>query len=195
MTADTTETRPLPTTGPPPTTGPGALPGLPLPGDYQAPADQCVVELSARTGPLTTLRVRFGGPAVRLTVDEDAERCTLQMTADASAVRLPGRPFARRGLLGRRGLDATRNPELQLFVEAFTQTGDDRLTADGLLAIRGTTHPTRLDARVVERADDRLILLATADVPYRAVRRASGFTLPRLTPAGRLRLLIAADLA
>lgn len=189
MTADTTETRPLPTTGP------GPLPGLPLPGDYLAPAGRCVVELSARTGPLTTLRVRFDGPAVRLTVDEDAERCTLQMTADASAVRLPGRPFARRRLLGRRGLDATRNPEIQLLAEGFTQTGDNRLTAGGLLALRGTTHPTRLDARVVERADDRLILLATADVPYRAVRRASGFTLPRLTPAGRLRLLIAADLA
>jgi hypothetical protein len=55
--------------------------------------------------------------------------------------------------------------------------------------------PATLRLRVVERADDRLLAVGRIDVPYRAVRRATGFTLPRTAPARTLRLLVAADFA
>ncbi|NUP39906.1 MAG: hypothetical protein HOY76_23590, partial [Streptomyces sp.] len=53
--------------------------------------------------------------------------------------------------------------------------------------------PALFGFRVVERTADRLLVLGTLRLPYRPLRRTTGLTLPRIRPADRIRLLVAAE--
>jgi polyisoprenoid-binding protein YceI len=167
---------------------------LPRPGSYTAPTERCIVELTARTGPLATLRARFTTADATLTVDPDPDRWSLSISVRGDSLHV-GRPFAGNRLRGRRGLHTSRYPVLRFESQRIEHVEENRMDLHGHWHVRGVPQPACLHARTTERADDRLILLATADLPYRAVRTSSGFTLPRLTPARHLRLLVAADLA
>lgn len=71
----------------------------------------------------------------------------------------------------------------------------DRLQLTGDLDLNGVAFPVLLRLRVVERDGDRLLVVGAARLPYRLLRRATGFRLPWRIPATRLRLLVAAEFA
>lgn len=165
----------LPTVPPPPESRTGNR-RLPLPGDYTVAPGRSLVELTAWYGPLPTLRRRVALAGASLTVSEAAEppvfrfefddpRLTARLTSEQVEFRTGGR-------------------RLQV-------TGDLDIDID----IDGTAFPVLLRLRVVERADDRLLVVGTARLPYRLLRRATGFRAGRLRPATRLRLLVAAEFA
>jgi hypothetical protein len=189
----TTETLSL---EPPPLT----FPWLPSPGRYTVAEGRSVVELAARLGPLTTLRTRLTLAAARLDVAADPEHSTLTFTLDATSLRA-ARPLLGRRLRGPRGLDAQRYPGVTFTAEELKQLGHredsvHRFTALGTLRLRGGEgFPARLHSRAVDRTDTALLMMGRAVLPYRAVRRATGFTLPPTAPAGHLRLLFAAEFA
>lgn len=165
----TTET--LPTAAlPPPRPGPDWLPD---PGTYGATPDRCITELTGRVGPLPTLRRRLTPVDATLTVAPDAEDCVLSL-------ELRGRVLRGRSLT---------------FVSTAIRSKDDgaRLRVAGELALGDAPVPATLPLRVVDRTADRLLVVGTLGVPYRALRRTTGFTLPRTRPAARIRLLVAAE--
>ncbi|AZP19558.1 hypothetical protein EJC51_27930 [Streptomyces aquilus] len=164
----TTETLPTATL-PPPRPGPDWLPD---PGTYGAAPDRCIVELTARLGPLTTLRRRLTALDATLTVAPDSDDCVLSL-------ELAGR------LLGGRTLT---------FVSTSLTPTDEatRLHVPGELALTGPAEVV-FGFRVVERTADRLLVLGTLRLPYRPPRRRTGLTLPRIRPADRIRLLVAAE--
>ncbi len=164
---------------------------LPLPGSYTAPPERCIVELTARIGPLVTLRCRFTSADATLTVDQDTDRCSLRIDVRADSLRA-GRPH-RSGLRGRRGLHAGRHPLMRFESERIEQLEPTRMDVQGHWQIRGVPQQACLSTRVSQCADDRLIFLAVSNLACRTVRRSSGLRLPRLVPARRLRLLVAAD--
>ncbi|MCX4884203.1 hypothetical protein [Streptomyces sp. NBC_00847] len=165
----TTETLPTATL-PPPRPGPD---WLPTPGTYSAAPDRCIVELSARLGPLTTLRRRLTALDATLTVAPDPDDCVLKL-------ELAGR---------------TLNGRVLTFVSTSLTPTDEatRLHVPGELALAGDPATAVLGFRVVERTADRLLLLGTLRLPYRALRRTTGLTLPRTRPAAGIRLLVAAE--
>ncbi|MFI6566035.1 hypothetical protein [Streptomyces sp. NPDC050534] len=166
----TTETLPTPTL---PTPRPGPE-WLPEPGTYSAARpDHCITELTGRLGPLPTLRRRLTPLDATLTVTSDAEDCVLSL-------ELGGRLL--------RGKSLT-------FLSTNITANDDgtRLRVAGALALDDTPVQTTLPLRVVDRTAERLLVLGTLAVPYRALRRTTGFTLPRTRPAARIRLLVAAE--
>lgn len=167
MTTDTLPTAPLP----PPAPGPS---WLPRPGVYTATADRCIVELSARLGPLTTLRRRLTADDATLAVTPEPEGCELSLA-------LTGRPLG--------------DSALALVSTALTPDADGtRLHVTGELAApHGRSVPVTLVLRVVDRSDDHLLVLGTLRLPYGPLRRATGLTLPRTRPADRVRLLVAAE--
>ncbi|MEU6143940.1 hypothetical protein ABZ848_26765 [Streptomyces sp. NPDC047081] len=167
MTTETLPTVPLP----PPRPGPDWLPD---PGTYTAAPDRCIAELTARFGPLTILRRRLTALDATLTVAHDSDDCVLSL-------ELAGRP------LGGRVLS---------FVSTSLTPTDEatRLHVPGELALAADPVPGVFGFRVVERTADRLLLLGTLGLPYRRLR-ATGLTLPRIRPADRIRLLIAAEFA
>ncbi|MEU5888723.1 YceI family protein [Streptomyces sp. NPDC047461] len=73
--------------------------------------------------------------------------------------------------------------------------GGRHLQVTGDLELRGVAFPVLLRLRVVERTDDLLLVVGTVPMPYRLLRRATGFRLPWRRPATRLRLLVAAEFA
>ncbi|MFF4252752.1 hypothetical protein ACFY1L_16225 [Streptomyces sp. NPDC001663] len=165
----TTET--LPTAAlPPPRPGPDWLPD---PGAYGAAPDRCITELSARLGPFATMRRRLTPVDATLTVAPDAEDCVLSL-------ELGGRVLRGRSLT---------------FVSTAIMPKDDgaRLRMAGELALGDASLPATLPLRVVDRTADRLLVVGTLGVPYRALRRTTGFALPRTRPAARIRLLVAAE--
>lgn len=87
--------------------------------------------------------------------------------------------------------------ELSFLSSAVEQVADDtRLRVPGELATGDPTVPSvpaALTLRVVDRSDDSLLVLGTAQVPYGRLRRTTGFALSRSRPADRLRLLVAAE--
>ncbi|NUS17980.1 MAG: YceI family protein [Streptomyces sp.] len=165
---------------------------LPSPGHYTVAESSSIVELATRLGPFTTLRSRLTLAEARLDVDSgtatDASgKGTLDFVLDAASAR-------RRGLRGSRGLDAERHPAVRFVAGELEPRGDDeRFTARGSLLLRGKRFPASLRVRVVARTEHSLLVLGTAILPYRALRRATGFTLPLTAPAARLRLLFAAE--
>ncbi|WP_314173858.1 hypothetical protein [Streptomyces winkii] len=169
MTAETAETRSQ-TPGPPPADGPSWLPG---PGTYTAEAGRCIVELTARCGPFVTLRRRLTASGAVLTVVPDAEGCVLHLG-------LKGGPLRRSTL----SFDTER-------VAPADQGA--RILCHGELTLHGKPVSATLPLRVVERADDRLLVTGTMRMPYSLLRAATGFALPRTRPADRLRLLVAAE--
>ncbi|MET9906063.1 hypothetical protein ABZZ74_04475 [Streptomyces sp. NPDC006476] len=166
MTTETLPTAPLP----PPRPGPD---WLPEPGTYTAAPDRCVVELTARLGPLTTFRRRLTALDATLTVAHDSDDCALGLA-------LAGRPLGGR--------------QLTFASTSLTPTDEaTRLHVPGDLALTGEPFPAVFGFRVVERTADRLLVLGTLRLPYRPLRRITGLTLPRTRPAARVRLLVAAE--
>ncbi|MEU9393004.1 hypothetical protein AB0D86_23775 [Streptomyces sp. NPDC048324] len=167
----TTET--LPAALPPVPEGPA---WLPRPGTYAASADRCIVELTARLGPLVTLRRRLTADDATLVVAPSADDCVLSL-------KLTG--------------DALGGDELTFASTAVEPEADgSRLRVTGEFATGDTTVPSvpaTLVLRVVERTDDRLLVLGTLRLPYGPLRRTTGFVLSRTRPADRLRLLVAAE--
>ncbi|WP_200307786.1 hypothetical protein [Streptomyces adelaidensis] len=166
----------LPTVPPPPEshggTGP---PPLPLPGRYAVAPDRSLVELTAWYGPLATGRHRVTLTGASLTVPDGSEQ---------------QQPEFRFEFTGRAG---ARSVLVSEQVDSFDGGRRLRLLAD--LEVRGVAFPALLWLRVVERADDRLLVVGTARLPYRLLRRATGFRFGRPRPATRLRLLVAAEFA
>jgi hypothetical protein len=165
----TTET--LPTAAlPPPRPGPD---WLPAPGTYAAAPDRCIAELTARFGPLTTLRRRLTALDATLTVAPDSDDCQLSL-------ELAGRPLGGRPLT---------------FVSTSLTPTDEatRLHVPGALALAGAPVEALFGFRVVERTADRLLVLGTLGLPYGPLRRRTGFTLSRIHPAAGIRLLVAAE--
>ncbi|MCX4831464.1 hypothetical protein OG785_36225 [Streptomyces sp. NBC_00006] len=168
----TTQTLPVPSAAPP---EPGPS-WLPRPGAYAAAGDRCIVEISTRLGPLTTLRRRVTADEATLTVAPTPDDCVL-------ALRLTG--------------DALGGDELSFVSTALEPRADGaQLLVHGELATADTTVPgvpATLPLRVVSRTDDTLLVLGTARVPYGHLRRTTGFALSRIRPADQLRLLVAAE--
>ncbi|WP_405868625.1 MULTISPECIES: hypothetical protein [unclassified Streptomyces] len=166
MTTETVPTAVLP----PPRPGPAWLPD---PGTYGAAPDRCITELTARFGPLTTLRRRLTALAADLTVAPEPEDCVLSL-------ELAGRVL--------------RGRVLTFVSTSITPEADgSRLRVLGELALADAPAPAALTLRVVDRAADRLLALGTLGLPYGPVRRTTGLTLPRTRPADRIRLLVAAE--
>jgi hypothetical protein len=165
----TTETLPLP---PVPQSADGPR-RLPRPGTYTAEADRCIVELTARYGPFVTMRRRLTASDATLTVPADADGCALRLD-------LTGGPLRRSVLV---------------FESDHGEPADDgsRLVCPGPLTLRDKPLATDLPLRVVECTAERLLVTGTTQVPYRLLRAATGFALPRTRPADRLRLLVAAE--
>ena len=165
----TTETLPTAVLPPPPP-GPDWLPD---PGTYTAAEDRCIVELTAHVGPLTTLRRRLTALDATLTVAPDSDDCALRL-------ELAGRPLGGR--------------VLTFASTSLTPTDEaTRLHVPGELALAGAPAQVVFGFRVVERTADRLLVLGTLRLPYRALRRTTGLTLPRIRPAAGVRLLVAAE--
>jgi hypothetical protein len=161
----------LPTVPPPPESRAGTR-RLPLPGDYTVAPGRSLVELTAWYGPLPTLRRRVALAGASLTMPETSEHPVFRFEFDDP--RLTARLASEQ-------------------VEPLA--GGRRLRLTGDLDIDGTAFPVLLRLRVVEHADDRLLVVGTARLPYRLLRRATGFRAGRLRPATRLRLLVAAEFA
>jgi polyisoprenoid-binding protein YceI len=165
---------------------------LPDPGVYRATPGRCILELSANAGPLTTMRGRFAVLDARLVVEEGAHRASITIEAIAASLRTT-RPLATRRLTGNRGLAARRH-RLVRFESAGFETGvPDRLVIPGSLYLRDEPIPVTLDARVVGRGRDRLLVLGTGRFAYTTLRAATPVRLPWSIPAGRMGLLLAAD--
>jgi hypothetical protein len=168
----TTETRPTAVLPPVPE-GPA---WLPLAGTYTAAVDRCIVELTARFGPLVTLRRRLTADDATLTVAPAADDCVLGLKLTGDALGGDELTF----------VSTTLEPE----------AAGSRLRVTGELATGDPTVPSvpaTLTLRVVERTDALLLVLGTLHVPYGPLRRTTGFTLSRIRPADHLRLLVAAE--
>ncbi|MGW3652374.1 hypothetical protein [Streptomyces sp. NPDC000878] len=156
---------------------------LPLPGRYAVAPDRSLVELTTWYGPLPTHRRRVTLTDASLTVPEP----------DPDLLAEPESPTLRFefGDLDRaRGTTVLASDTVELL------DGGRKLQLTGDLILRGVRFPALLRLRVVERADDRLLVVGTARLPYRLLRRATGFRPGRLPrPATRLRLLVAAEFA
>jgi hypothetical protein len=173
----------LPTVPPPPESYGKAGP-LPLPGRYAAAPGRSLVELTGWYGPLPTGRRRVTLTGASLTVPETAPDKRPEQPVPVFRFEF--------GAGGGRGRGA-RSVLVSEQVDSF----DDgrRLRIIGDIELRGVAFPLLLWLRVVERADDRLLVVGTARLPYRLLRRATGFRFGWLRPATRLRLLIAAEFA
>ncbi|MEV0640014.1 YceI family protein [Streptomyces sp. NPDC050619] len=159
----------LPTVPPPPQSrdDPGRLP---LPGRYTVASGRSLCELTAWYGPLPTMRRRVRLAAGSLAVPAESEHPDFSFEFD--------------------GTDLTAT----LTSERIDDTGGE-LQVTGDLDVNGVAFPVLLHLRVVERAEDRLLVVGHARLPYRLLRRATGFRLRWRRPASRLRLLVAAEFA
>ncbi|MFI6008581.1 hypothetical protein ACIBAG_07095 [Streptomyces sp. NPDC051243] len=168
----------LPTDPTPPRRAPGPAPWLPLPGRYTVAPDRSLVELTALCGPLPVRRRRIALAEAVLTVPGTDEHPTLRFAFDDARLK------------GTLTLDQAHPHPTAGTVQL---TGD--LGIDGTDGTDGTGFPVLLRLRIVERSDDRLLGVGVARLPYRLLRRATGFRFGRLCPATRLRLLIAGEFA
>ncbi|WP_369034616.1 MULTISPECIES: hypothetical protein [Streptomyces] len=160
---------------------------LPLPGRYAVAPDRSLVELTSWYGPLPTRRRRVTLTDASLTVPD----------ALTDPEDLPSLRFEFAGLDQADGTPATHVALTTLTSDTVELLdGGGKLQVTGDLNLRGVRFPALLRFRVVERADDRLLVVGTARLPYRLLRRATGFRPGRLPrPATRLRLLVAAEFA
>lgn len=159
---------------PTPAGAPGPAPWLPLPGRYTVSPGRSLVELTALCGPLPVRRRRLALAAASLRVPGTEEH-----TKEHPAFRFE--------------FDDARLKGVLTLDHAHESAGTVQLTGD--LALAGTGFPVLLRLRVVERADDRLLGVGVARLPYRLLRRATGFRFGRLRPTTRLRLLVAGEFA
>lgn len=87
-------------------------------------------------------------------------------------------------------LDADRRPAMTWSADRFTRGEDGAWTADGVLALRGTSAPLAVRA-VPELRAGRLVLRATATMD----RRSVGIRVPRLLVGREVRIEVEAELA
>ncbi|KOV60328.1 hypothetical protein ADL01_33150 [Streptomyces sp. NRRL WC-3618] len=155
---------------------------LPHPGRYAVAPDRSLAELTAWYGPLPTHRRRVTLTDATLTVPDDPT--------------VPEHP-APTLRFEFEDLDRTDDTPTVLTSDTIELLdGGRKLQLTGDLNLRGVRFPALLRLRVVERADHRLLVVGTALLPYRLLRRATGFRPSRLPrPATRLRLLVAAEFA
>ncbi|WP_405614697.1 hypothetical protein [Streptomyces sp. NBC_00076] len=190
----------LPTVLPPPESRADADRRLPLPGRYTVAPGRSLTELTAWYGPLPTLRRRVALAGAYLTVPADTEATEHAEHGEhgghiehgghvehAEHAVAGGHPFFRFEF-GDRQLTAALTSE-------HVDATPGRLQLTGDLDVNGVAFPVLLRLRVVERSDDRLLVVGRARLPYRLLRRATGFRLPWRRPATRLRLLVAAEFA
>lgn len=149
------------------------LPTVPPPRRHTVAPGRSLAELTAWYGPLPLRRRRI-----------PLAEASMETPADAAA----GQP-AFRFAFDDRELRAV------LTSERVDTVPGDRLQLTGDLDVNGVAFPVLLRLRVVERAEDRLLVVGAAKLPYRLLRRATGFRLPWRLPATRLRLLVAAEFA
>lgn len=156
---------------------------LPLPGRYTVAPDRSLVELTTGYGPLPTHRRRVTLTDASLTVPDPLDE--------------PESPALRFEFGDLDGAEGTPAPSTVLVSDTVELVdGGRKLQLTGDLVLRGVRFPALLRLRVVERTDDRLLVVGTARLPYRLLRRATGFRPGRLPrPATRLRLLVAAEFA
>lgn len=164
---------------------------LPRPGAHQA-AERSILEISAVLGPLTTLRGRFAVLENTLTVADSAARATLQLEASVPSLRST-RPLAGRRLLGRRGLDAGRHGLLRLEMERIGFVGGPQRRVRAKLHVRATPIDIPMSVRIVSCTADRIALIAVGTISSRTLGQVCSVRLPRLVPADRVRLVLAAD--
>ncbi|MDN3023027.1 hypothetical protein [Streptomyces sp. S.PB5] len=155
---------------------------LPRPGRYAVAPGRSLVELAARYGPLPTYRRRLDLTAASLTVPDDGVDEGLDTTPDTP---LGARPAFR--------FELSEPPAVVTATHVEPLDGGRHLQGSGDLELRGVAFPVLLRLRVVERTDDLLLVVGTARMSYRLLRRATGFRLPWRRPATRVRLLIAAE--
>ncbi|MCX5256656.1 YceI family protein [Streptomyces canus] len=147
------------------------LPTVPPPQRHTVAPGRSLTELTAWYGPLPLRRRRIPLAEASMEMSPDAEQPAFSFSFDDRELR---------AVLTSEQVDALPGDRLQL-------TGD--------LTLNGVAFPVLLRLRVVERAEDRLLVVGAAKLPYRLLRRATGFRLPWRIPATRLRLLVAAEFA
>ncbi|MFF5006110.1 hypothetical protein ACFY3G_25245 [Streptomyces phaeochromogenes] len=162
----------------------------PPPGRYAVAPGRSFAELTAYYGPLATLRRRVTLTGASLTVPETesgsesgsgSELMSQSESADA-------RPVFRFDLAG-----TMKASLVSEHVEPLADGRHLQLLAD--LDVRGVAFPVLLRLRVVRCAEGRMLVVGSTRLPYRLLRRATGFRLPWSRPATRLRLLLAAEFA
>ncbi|MFF7950877.1 hypothetical protein [Streptomyces griseorubiginosus] len=145
------------------------LPTVPPPRRLSVPPDRSLAELTAWYGPLPVRRRRVPLAAAALDLPAEAGQPAFRFEFDDRELRAV------------------------LTSERVEDLPGDRLQLTADLAVDGTAFPVLLRLRVVDRSEDRLLVVGTARLPYRLLRRATGFRLPWRLPATRLRLLVAAE--
>ncbi|MFF1305241.1 YceI family protein [Streptomyces sp. NPDC058307] len=152
------------------------LPTVPPPRHLTVAPGRSLAELTAWYGPLPVRRRRVPLAAASVEMPQDAEQPSLRQPS----FRFEFDDRELRAVLTSEQVDTVPGDRLQL-------TGD--------LTLNGVAFPVLLRLRVVERAEDLLLVVGTARLPYRLLRRATGFRLPWRLPATRLRLLVAVEFA
>ncbi len=147
------------------------LPTVPPPRRLTVSPGRSLAELTAWYGPLPVRRRRIPLAAAGLALPADAGQPAFRFEFDDRELRAV------------------------LSSERVEDLPGDRLQLTADLDVDGTPFPVLLRLRVVDRAEDRLLVVGTARLPYRLLRRATGFRLPWRLPATRLRLLVAAEFA
>ncbi|CAM5569050.1 YceI family protein [Streptomyces canus] len=147
------------------------LPTVPPPRRHTVAPGRSLAELTAWYGPLPLRRRRVPLAEASMEMSPDAAQPAFRFSFDHRELR---------AVLTSERVDAVPGDRLQL-------TGD--------LDLNGVAFPVLLRLRVVERDEDRLLVVGAAKLPYRLLRRATGFRLPWRIPATRLRLLVAAEFA
>ncbi|MEU9879523.1 hypothetical protein [Streptomyces phaeochromogenes] len=168
----------------------------PPPGRYAVAPGRSFAELTAYYGPLATLRRRVTLTGASLTVPETETETETESEPESGSESEPmsqsesadARPVFRFDLAG-----TMKASLLSEHVEPLADGRHLQLLAD--LDVRGVAFPVLLRLRVVRCAEGRLLVVGSARLSYRLLRRATGFRLPWSRPATRLRLLLAAEFA
>ncbi|MEU9184152.1 hypothetical protein AB0D14_06210 [Streptomyces sp. NPDC048484] len=165
-------------------------------GRYAVAPGRSFAELTAYYGPLATMRHRVTLTGASLTVPVSASAPDSGPVSVSEAVSEAASAAGGGGEAPVFRFDVAGTMKASLVSEHVEPLDDGRqlqLTAD--LDVRGVAFPVLLRLRVVPCAEDRLLVVGAARLPYRLLRRATGFRLPWSRPATRLRLLLAAEFA
>ncbi|WP_055618149.1 hypothetical protein [Streptomyces phaeochromogenes] len=160
----------------------------PPPGRYAVAPGRSFAELTAYYGPLVTLRRRVTLTGASLTVPKTESGSGSGSGLMSQSESADARPVFRFDLAG-----TMKASLVSEHVEPLADGRHLQLLAD--LDVRGVAFPVLLRLRVVRCAEDRLLVVGSTRLPYRLLRRATGFRLPWSRPATRLRLLLAAEFA
>ncbi|MFD9189532.1 hypothetical protein ACFWCA_15005 [Streptomyces phaeochromogenes] len=160
----------------------------PPPGRYAVAPGRSFAELTAYYGPLATLRRRVTLTGASLTVPETESGSGSGSELMSQSESADARPVFRFDLAG-----TMKASLVSEHVEPLADGRHLQLLAD--LDVRGVAFPVLLRLRVVRCAEGRMLVVGSTRLPYRLLRRATGFRLPWSRPATRLRLLLAAEFA